>query len=62
MNLDSVSAPAAASAPAGQGNPEIGKELFTSAGTAKTHLSHIYAKLGVANRAELAAEVARRSG
>jgi DNA-binding NarL/FixJ family response regulator len=27
--------------------------------TVKTHLSHVYAKLGVANRAELAALVAR---
>ncbi|MGH2352932.1 MAG: LuxR C-terminal-related transcriptional regulator, partial [Chloroflexota bacterium] len=28
--------------------------LFMSRGTVKTHLSHVYAKLGVANRTELA--------
>lgn len=37
-------------------NAEIGRRLFISAGTAKIHLSHIYAKLGVANRAQLAAQ------
>ncbi|MGH9214517.1 MAG: helix-turn-helix transcriptional regulator [Acidimicrobiales bacterium] len=35
-------------------NPEIGRRLFVSPGTVKTHLSHVYAKLGVANRTELA--------
>jgi DNA-binding NarL/FixJ family response regulator len=38
----------------GLNNPEIGSRLFMSRGTVKTHLSHIYAKLGVANRTELA--------
>jgi DNA-binding NarL/FixJ family response regulator len=38
----------------GLSNPEIGSRLFMSRGTVKTHLSHIYAKLGVANRTELA--------
>lgn len=41
-------------------NARIGERLFVSPGTAKTHLSSIYAKLGVANRAELATEVTRR--
>jgi predicted ATPase/class 3 adenylate cyclase/DNA-binding CsgD family transcriptional regulator len=41
-------------------NVEIGKRLFMSAGTAKVHLSHIYAKLGVGGRAELAAEATGR--
>jgi predicted ATPase/class 3 adenylate cyclase/DNA-binding CsgD family transcriptional regulator len=41
-------------------NAEIGKQLFMSAGTAKVHLSHIYAKLGIGGRAELAAEATRR--
>jgi DNA-binding CsgD family transcriptional regulator len=40
--------------------PQIGKRLFVSAGTAKTHLAHILAKLGFTNRAEIAAEVVRR--
>jgi DNA-binding NarL/FixJ family response regulator len=35
-------------------NPEIGTRLFMSRGTVKTHLSHVYAKVGVANRTELA--------
>jgi DNA-binding CsgD family transcriptional regulator len=39
----------------GLSNAEIGRRLFISAGTAKVHLSHIFAKLGVANRAALAA-------
>jgi predicted ATPase/DNA-binding CsgD family transcriptional regulator len=44
----------------GLSNVEIGRRLFITPGTAKTHLSHIYAKLGLANRAELAAAAARR--
>jgi predicted ATPase/DNA-binding CsgD family transcriptional regulator/class 3 adenylate cyclase len=39
----------------GLSNPEIGRRLLMSRGTVKAHLSHIYAKLGVANRTELAA-------
>jgi DNA-binding CsgD family transcriptional regulator len=30
-----------------------------SRGTVKTHLSHVYAKLGIANRTELATVAAR---
>ena len=42
-------------------NPAIGERLFVSRGTVKTHLEHVYAKLGLRNRAELAAAAARRS-
>lgn len=42
-------------ASAGLNNPQIGARLFMSRSTVKTHLAHVYAKLGVANRAELAA-------
>lgn len=41
-------------------NPEVGEKLFISRRTVQAHLSHIYAKLDVANRAELATAVARR--
>jgi predicted ATPase/DNA-binding CsgD family transcriptional regulator len=41
-------------------NPEIGARMFISRFTVKTHLAHIYAKLGIANRAQLAAEAERR--
>src|SRR3569833_2789654 len=34
--------------------PAIGTQLFMSRSTVKTHLSHVYAKLGVTNRTELA--------
>jgi DNA-binding CsgD family transcriptional regulator len=44
----------------GLSNPEIGKRMFISRGTAKVHLSHVYVKLGVRNHSELAALVARR--
>ncbi|HEY7049728.1 MAG TPA: LuxR C-terminal-related transcriptional regulator [Jatrophihabitantaceae bacterium] len=38
----------------GRSNVQIAEELFISRSTVKAHLSHIYAKLGVANRVELA--------
>jgi predicted ATPase/DNA-binding CsgD family transcriptional regulator len=41
-------------------NPEIGARMFISRSTVKTHLAHVYAKLGIANRAQLAAEAERR--
>ncbi len=39
----------------GHSNPQIGAKLFMSRSTVKTHLSHVFAKVGVANRTELAA-------
>jgi predicted ATPase/class 3 adenylate cyclase/DNA-binding CsgD family transcriptional regulator len=41
-------------------NPQIGERLFISRRTVQAHLSHVFAKLGVASRAQLAAQAARR--
>jgi ATP/maltotriose-dependent transcriptional regulator MalT len=42
-------------------NPQIGERLFIARGTVKVHLSHVYAKLAVRNRAELASLASRRA-
>jgi predicted ATPase/class 3 adenylate cyclase/DNA-binding CsgD family transcriptional regulator len=47
-------------AAAGLSNPEIAARMFIARGTVKIHLSHVYAKLDVRNRAELAGLVSRR--
>ncbi len=44
----------------GMTNPEIGERMFISRHTVKTHLSHIFAKLGISSRTELATEAAKR--
>ena len=40
-------------------NPEIGARLYISRRTVQTHLIHVFAKLDIASRAQLAAQVAR---
>jgi DNA-binding CsgD family transcriptional regulator len=40
-------------------NPQIGDRLYVSRRTVQTHLAHVFAKLDIASRAQLAAEVAR---
>ena len=44
----------------GLSNPQIGERLYVSRRTVQTHLAHIFAKLDLSSRAELAAEVTRR--
>jgi len=44
----------------GHTNAVIGQRLFISVNTVKKHLSHVYAKVDVDGRADLAAQVARR--
>jgi DNA-binding CsgD family transcriptional regulator len=44
----------------GSTNPEAAARLFISEATVKTHLLHIYAKLGVTDRAAAVAEAFNR--
>ena len=39
----------------GMTNPQIEKELFIASGTLKAHIQHIYVKMGVHSKKELAA-------
>jgi DNA-binding CsgD family transcriptional regulator len=43
-------------------NRQIGDCLFISRRTVGTHLAHVFQKLDVSNRSQLAAEVTRREG
>jgi DNA-binding CsgD family transcriptional regulator len=47
---------------AGLSNPQVAERLLMSRETVKTHLTHVFVKLGIANRTELATFVAGRSG
>jgi DNA-binding CsgD family transcriptional regulator len=42
-------------------NAEIGERLFISRRTVETHLSHVFGKVGVSSRVQLAAEAGRRA-
>jgi predicted ATPase/DNA-binding CsgD family transcriptional regulator len=41
-------------------NPQVAERLFISRGTVKTHLAHVFTKLGLTTRAQLASEATRR--
>jgi len=43
----------------GLSNPQIGQRLYISRRTVQTHLAHVFAKLHITSRAQLAAEAAR---
>jgi len=43
----------------GLSNPQIGRRLYISGRTVQTHLAHVFAKLDITARAQLAAEVSR---
>jgi DNA-binding CsgD family transcriptional regulator len=43
----------------GLSNPQIGERLFVSPRTVQTHVAHVFTKLEVSSRAQLAAEATR---
>jgi DNA-binding CsgD family transcriptional regulator len=45
----------------GLGNREIGARLFISPRTVQTHLTHVYAKLGLASRVQLIQDAGQRT-
>ena len=46
----------------GLSNPQIGERLYVSRRTVQTHIAHVFAKLDLSSRAQLAAEVTRHRG
>jgi predicted ATPase/class 3 adenylate cyclase/DNA-binding CsgD family transcriptional regulator len=47
---------------AGLNNPQVAERMFISRATVKAHLAHIFQKLDLGSRSELAAAAARRAG
>jgi DNA-binding CsgD family transcriptional regulator len=44
----------------GLSKPQIGERLYVSRQTVQTHLVHVFAKLDISSRAQIAGEAARR--
>ena len=44
----------------GLSNPQIGERLFISRRTVQTHLAHVFAKLHISSRTQLAAQAVLR--
>ncbi len=59
--LTSAEVEVALLAAAGLTNRQISERLFTSPRTTESHLAHVYRKLGISGRTQLAAESARRA-
>jgi DNA-binding CsgD family transcriptional regulator/tetratricopeptide (TPR) repeat protein len=60
--LTTTEARVAALVAQGLTNAQVGEQLFVSRHTVDSHLRHIYSKLGISTRAELATRVAREDG
>ena len=45
----------------GLGNKEVAARLFVSPRTVQAHLTHVYTKLGLTSRVQLAQEAARHA-
>jgi len=44
----------------GLNNPQVGERMFIARGTVKIHLAHIFAKLNISSRSQLAVIVTQR--
>jgi DNA-binding CsgD family transcriptional regulator len=61
LELTAAERRVAALAAEGRTNREVAAALFVGERTVETHLSHIYAKLGVRSRTELAVKLVSQS-
>jgi DNA-binding CsgD family transcriptional regulator len=62
QSLTSAEQAVAALVTEGLSNPQIGERLYVSHRTVQTHVAHVFTKLDISSRAQLAAEVTRHRG